>query len=248
MSIRMKEELRSAGVGLLLGIIGLLFGVFWAIYITVNHEGIHQRLSQAQGASVEEMFVINSGPGGASHAGHGGHESHPDEPGHSGQAFHSEPAHVDVDPEHAGHVEPAQAQAEDHVELMRKELDEIKLEIAKRAPVNDGHGTAEMAAAHERLSKAHVHAMGLGVLSIVISILLAFLPASARAKTFAAACVGTGGIFYPLAWILMGMRTTSLGIAGAEQSVVPMVGLSVMLVGLGILLVFVYTLKWLLKG
>lgn len=244
MSVRMKEELRHAGVGLLLGLLGVLFGVFWAVYMTVNHDSIHSRLMRAQGSQVEGMFVINSGGG---HAGHAGHDADADHSGHAGHASH-EDAQAHDHSAHEGHANATEAAADSRVESMQKELDQIKLEIAKRAPAQGHHATPEMEKAHERLAKGHVHAMGLGLLSIAISVLLAFLPASARAKTFAAACVGTGGIFYPLAWILMGMRTTALGIAGAEQSVLPMVGLSVILVGLGLLLAFVYTLKWLLRG
>jgi hypothetical protein len=90
--------------------------------------------------------------------------------------------------------------------------------------------------------------MGLGILSIAVSMLLALVPASPRSKTFAAACVGTGGLFYPLSWILMGMRTTALGISAAEASVLPMVGLSVILVGLGLVLALAFVLRWLLRG
>lgn len=244
MSIRMKEELRHAGVGLLLGLLGVLFGIFWAVYMTVNHDSIHSRLLQAQGSFMEEMFVINSGGG---HAGHAGPDAAVDHSAHMGHAS-AEDAQAHDHSAHEGHVNVTEAPADSRVESMQKELDQIKLEIAKRAPAHGHHATPEMEKAHERLAKAHVHAMGLGVLSIAVSVLLAFLPASARAKTFAGACVGTGGIFYPLAWILMGMRTTSLGIAGAEHSVLPMVGLSVALVGIGLLLAFIYTLKWLLRG
>lgn len=241
MNIRTKEELRHAGVGLLLGLIGLGFGIFWAVYITVNHDQLHRRLSQAEKASIEEKFVINSGEG----AGHEGHSMTADHSDHASHASHSEPTAHD----HSAHAGHDMAAAPDHqMELVRKELDQIKADIAKRAPAHDHHSSPDMATAHERLTKGHVHAMGLGILSIAVSLLLAFIPASSRVKTFAAACVGTGGLFYPLAWILMGMRTTAMGAAGAQESVLPMVGLSVILVGLGLLLAFIYTLKWLLRG
>jgi hypothetical protein len=134
------------------------------------------------------------------------------------------------------------------IKLMRAELDQMKQDMAKRASAQGHHGSPEMAEAHERLAKGHVHAMGLGILSIAVSMLLALVPASPRSKTFAAACVGTGGLFYPLSWILMGMRTTALGISAAEASVLPMVGLSVILVGLGLVLALAFVLRWLLRG
>lgn len=240
MSIRLKEELRHSGVGLLLGLVGVLFGIVWAVYLTANHDSIHRRLEQAERASIEEKFVINSGAG----EGHAGHVAPGDHAAHSGHASPEMASEGD----HSAHAGHETASADSQVELVRKELAAIKEDIAKRATQSDHHGSPDMAKAHERLAKGHVHAMGLGVMSIVVSMLLAWLPASARAKTFAAACVGTGGIFYPLAWILMGMRTTAMGAAGAEASVLPMVGLSVVLVALGLFLTLVYALKWLLKG
>lgn len=232
----------------MLGLLGLGFGIFWAVYLTVNHESIHGRLLRAQSASIEEKFVLNSMAGGA---GHEGHDSGAPVD-HSVHASLSEPEAARDHTGHAGHGPVAAVPAHDgqieEMKLMRGELDRIKQDMAKKASAEGHHGSPEIVTAHERLTKGHVHAMGLGILSIAVSMLLALLPASPRSKTFAAACVGTGGLFYPLAWILMGMRTTALGSAGAEASVLPMVGLSVILVGLGLLLALVYTARWLLKG
>lgn len=240
MSARLKDELRHAGVGILLGLLGLVFGISWAVYMTVNHEGIHRQLLQAQSSSIEEKFVLNSGAG---HAGHDGHSAQApaqaahDHSGHSGHAEHEPEAAV-----------PASDGQPDQINLMRRELDQIKQDIAKRASTQGHHGSPEMAEAHQRLARGHVHAMGLGIMSIAVSMLLAWLPASPRSKTFAAACVGTGSLFYPLSWILMGMRTTALGSAVAEASVLPMVALSLALIGIGLLLALAHTVKWLLKG
>ncbi len=227
---KLKDELRHTGVGFLLGLLGVIFGIFWAVHLTVNHESIHRRLLAAQASSIEDKFVINTAPGERGHEGHGG-GAHSGHEAHSGQAGQ---------PAHDGHS------GESGVEEVRAELDEIRREIAQRAPVADHHGSPEMAEAHNRLGRAHAHAMGLGILSVAVSLLLALIPASARAKTFAAACVGTGGVFYPLSWILMGMRTTALGIGPAAESVVPMVGLSVILIGLGLFLTLVFLIRWLL--
>lgn len=252
MSASLKDELRHAGVGILLGLLGLVFGISWAVYMTVNHEGIHRKLLQAEISSIEEKFVLNPGAGGAGGAGHNGHSAAADHPAHSAQA----PAQAADDHSghsgHAGH-EPEAAVPErdgqpDQIDLMRRELDQIKQDIAKRALNQDRHGSPEMAEAYQRLARGHVHAMGLGVVSVAVSMLLAWLPASPRSKTFASACVGTGSLFYPLSWILMGMRTTAMGSAVAEASVLPMVALSLALIGIGLLLALAYTMKWLLKG
>jgi len=249
MSARLKDELRHAGVGILLGLLGLVFGISWAVYMTVNHEGIHRKLLQAEFSSIEEKFVLNSGAGGA---GHNGHSAAADHSAHSAKA----PAQAADDHSgHSGHAEhepeaavPERDGQPDQIDLMRRELDQIKQDIAKRASNQGRHGSPEMAEAHQRLARGHVHAMGLGVVSVAVSMLLAWLPASPRSKTFASACVGTGSLFYPLSWILMGMRTTALGSAGAEASVLPMVALSLVLIGIGLLLALAYTMKWLLKG
>ncbi|MBI2400401.1 MAG: hypothetical protein HYV23_05000 [Deltaproteobacteria bacterium] len=261
MSARLKDELRHVGVGFMLGLMGLVFGIFWAVYLTVNHESIHCRLLRAETISIEEKFVLNSGAGEAGGAGHEGHAAAADHSAHSGHAPASEPVAAHDQTGHSGHTDhsghaghepeavvPAVDARLDEINLMRGELDKIKQDMAKSASAAGHHGSPEMATAHGRLAKGHVHAMGLGILTIAVSMLLAFVPASPRAKTFAAACVGTGGLFYPLSWILMGMRTTALGSTGAEASVLPMVGLSVILVGLGLLLALVYTVRWLLKG
>lgn len=246
MNASLKDELRHAGVGILLGLLGLVFGISWAVYMTVNHEGIHRKLLQAEFSSIEEKFVLNSGAGEAGGAGHAGHDGHSaqahaqaahDHSGHSGHAEHEPEAAV---PERDG--QPYQ------IDLMRRELDQIKQDIAKRASNQGRHGSPEMAEAHQRLARGHVHAMGLGIMSVAVSMLLAWLPASPRSKTFAAACVGTGSLFYPLSWILMGMRTTAMGSAVAEASVLPMVALSLALIGIGLLFALAYTIKWLLKG
>lgn len=233
----------------MLGLLGLAFGIFWAVYLTVNHEAIHGRLLRAETISIEEKFVLNSGAG---EAGHEGHAAAVDHSAHAGHASISEPEAAHGHTGHAGHEQEAAVPAVDgqldEIKLMRAELEQVKQGMAKSASAQGHHGSPEMAEAHGRLAKAHVHAMGLGILTIAVSMLLALVPASQRSKTFAAACVGTGGLFYPLSWILMGMRTTALGSAAAEASVLPMVGLSVILVGLGLLLALVYTARWLLRG
>lgn len=105
-----------------------------------------------------------------------------------------------------------------------------------------------MRAAHEMLGRAHVHAMGLGVLTISISLMLAFLPVSSWVRAVAAASLGTGSFFYPLALIISGLRTTALGEAGAAQSVFPMTALSILLAGAGLLMAAASLIMWLFRG
>ena len=218
--VRLKDEVRHVGIGLLLGLLGLIFGLSWVVYLTANHEQIHARLSQASVSSVEEKSVT------VPLAGQGEQVSHDDDHAHS----------------HEGHAEGRSAAGPETAGSSATYAHEDK------GVTHGAHSSPVMAVAHGRLAKAHAHAMGLGILSIAVSLLLALIPASPRSKTLAAACVGTGGLFYPLSWIIMGMRTTSLGISGAEASVVPLIGLSVGLVGFGLALTLIYVVRWLFKG
>ncbi|OGQ59368.1 MAG: hypothetical protein A3J24_05230 [Deltaproteobacteria bacterium RIFCSPLOWO2_02_FULL_53_8] len=110
------------------------------------------------------------------------------------------------------------------------------------------HEDEAIAQAHKRLTRGHIHAMGLGLIAIAVSLILAFLNAPNGIKAAAAACVGVGGLFYPMSWIIMGVRTVNLGLETAERSVLPIVALSVALVLIGIILTLAYLIKGLLKA
>lgn len=209
----MKFSLRPVILGLLLGLIGLVFGIFWAAYITVNHEQIHMSLSQSARAALQDKFVISP------------------ERSSSGHERHLSPEKAKLSREHGsanGHEANGGVKAEAHSLNMHED------------PV--------MEAAHDRLVRGHLHAMGLGLLSIVVSFVFAFSAAPANVKTFASACLGTGGIFYPLAWIIMGFRTPALGLEASQESVIPIVALSVILVLVGILLCFFYFIRDFFRG
>lgn len=199
----MHKNLKPVSIGLVLGTIGLFFGIFWAMYLVVNHENIHKALSDGARESFRQNFVINEAPS-QGHDGHGGHEAHSSH-GHS----HSTPADT----------------------------------AAQKVNGHEGHDDPAMEAAHERLTRGHLHAMGLGTITILFSLLLSFLDAPPKLKTIASACIGTGGLFYPLAWIVMGYRTAALGIDAAQESVMPIVAVSVPLVLLGLFITVIYILK-----
>jgi len=222
----MKQELKHAGIGLLMGLLCLLFGILWAVYLTVNHESIHRQFEAAARTALEEKFVINQG----------GHEEHG-----GGHGQNAQPAQD----EHSAQMHEGHQHGDAHVASTgENELAKLKEELAARASADHEHGGPVMETAHERLTRGHLHAMGLGVLTISVSLLLAFLPASGRAKTLAAACLGTGSFFYPLAWIVMGFRTTALGEAGAQASVFPMAAFSIALVSAGLLITLAYVIRW----
>lgn len=96
---------------------------------------------------------------------------------------------------------------------------------------------------HIRLQRSHVHAMGLGLATIIISFTLAFTSAHDRLKTIISILAGLGGLIYPFAWIVMGYRTPALGPDGAEASVRIIAGPGIALVLLGAFTAIVFLLK-----
>lgn len=196
----MQSFLRPVSIGLVLGLLSLFFGVVWAINLTVNHDKIHQRLSESAMSAIEDKFVINPASG---------HD-------HGASAMHEHP-------EPTGSASTAG--------------------VAERAAGHLGHDTPWMAEAHERLARGHLHAMGLGLLTICVSLMLSLVKAPAKIKTLASACAGIGGFFYPFAWIIMGFRTPSLGPDAAAGSVFPIAAFSVLLILAGILLTLFYVVK-----
>ncbi len=201
----MKIVMRPVSVGLILGLLGLIFGMAWASYLAANHDDIHRRLAESQRAAIEEKFVLQ--PEGETPAAHHSH-------GTEGGAAN-------------WHSAASEGGLEVHAEA---------------------HDDPVMEEAHERLTRGHLHAMGLGILAISVSLVLGFIPAPHNLKTLASACLGTGGIFYPLSWILMGFRTVTLGQEEAARSVIPIAGLSMLLVVTGIVITLIYLLRYAFKG
>jgi len=193
----MHSIARPVSVGLLLGLLTFIFGIGWAVFLTLNHEQIHRYLGERGMAAAKGGVIAGSEP--ASSRSHHGHASTATEP----------EAHTS------------------HACMHEEDL---------------------MDQAHERLGRGHIHAMGLGLISIVVSLIMAFLNAPNRIKAVASACAGVGGFFYPIAWIIMGLRTVTLGASGASTSVMPIAALSVALVLAGILLAFIYLVRGVLKG
>jgi hypothetical protein len=100
-----------------------------------------------------------------------------------------------------------------------------------------------MELSHKRLTRGHIHAMGLGIVTIIVSLVLAFTSAKEMIKKMASILSGIGGIVYPVAWILMGYKTPSLGPEGAEASVTTIAGPAVAFLTLGIFTAIAFLLK-----
>ncbi|MBI5886889.1 MAG: hypothetical protein HZB85_09965 [Deltaproteobacteria bacterium] len=194
----MHSIARPVSVGLLLGLLTLIFGIAWAVFLTLNHDRIHDYLGE-RGTEAAKGGVITGGE--------------------QANALHS-------------HHDHAQAVEEPHPDASHAYM----------------HEEDPMDQAHERLTRGHIHAMGLGLISIAVSLIMPFLHAPNRIKAVASACAGVGGFFYPISWIIMGLRTVTLGPEAAEKSVVPIVALSVVFVLTGISLAFIYLVKGVLRG
>ncbi len=101
------------------------------------------------------------------------------------------------------------------------------------------HDDQVSAEAHEMLTKGHVHAMGLGLVTLCVSIVLSMVCLPGWLKTLGAVSVGVGGLLYPFSWIIMGYKLPAVGMAAAESSVMPITGISVLLVLSGFLITVV---------
>lgn len=100
----------------------------------------------------------------------------------------------------------------------------------------------------KRLGMGHSHSMGLGLLTIAVSFILAFTTAPDRLKTGGSLVSGLGGIIFPVAWIIMGCKTPALGIDGAHAAVTPLAGIGVILVLSGLIIAVGCLIRDALKG
>lgn len=214
----MNRMIRPVSIGLLLGVIGLLFGIFWAMYIVVNHEKIHAAFSESAAAAKARLHA-------------------PEGHGKDAGAHHDDGAHPH---------DPAEAQ-DGHAAHM---ADERSVDEAAPADTHAHamHENRAEEAAHERLTRGHIHAMGLGILTISVSLVISLTTAPNALKTLASACLGVGSLFYPFAWIIMGYRTPSIGVEAAQESVFLIAAMSIALVLAGLFICLFYLLKGMVGG
>lgn len=238
----MIESVKPVRLGILIGLFGVLFGISWALWLVVGHERIHQSL-EARAALAEKVtearMLMDST-----------HQVEaPKAEGHKhndGSLHRHEPvnAMAAIAPQEPDHHQTKGAREHDNHESVEA--------LAATAPQEPDHhqikGGQEhddplMALAHTRFVRGHLHAMGLGLATVLISLVIAFTTASARVKTIASVLTGLGGIIYPFAWIVMGYMTPSLGPEAAEASAVFIAGPGVGLVLLGVFIPIGYTLR-----
>ena len=213
------ESVRPVRFGILIGFLGLVFGVGWAFWLVLGHESIHQGMEQraAAAAAMEknaQADIKATGP-----------------PRH--EENDRRPEKVKVHAHKNGAPQNHNTEVSDMAMAMPSAMAHHGEEKNGEAKIRP-HGSPLMELAHTRLVRGHLHAMGLGLATILISLTLAFTTASGRVKTAASVLTGIGGIIYPVAWIVMGYMTPSLGPEAAEASVMFIAGPGVGLVLLGV--------------
>ena len=209
----MDERLRPVSIGIMIGLITVIFGIGWAFYIITQHERLHASF-EADLVALKAKFVM----------------SDTGSQGHHGMSGMKEEAPL-----------PESKSAHSHKHGGANE--EASLPESKSL-----HDDPLMELAHKRLVRGHLHAMGLGTLSIVIAFLLASLDAPLKLKTIGSVFTAMGALFYPINWIIMGFRTTSMGADASEASVMLSAGSSILLVLTGVLIALYYLARAVLKG
>ena len=106
--------------------------------------------------------------------------------------------------------------------------------------------------AMQRLLRGHIHAMGLGVLSCVLLLIVALTTLKDCWKKVFGFTFGLGAVLYPPAWVIMGFRTVELGPEAAEASIMWLFGPAVgLLLGSMVALLLVLSIEmmgWHKKG
>lgn len=219
----MMDAIRPVRPGILIGLLGIIFGIGWAFWLILGHERIHSTL-EASRAALEQ-------PG--------------QEASQYAENHIKSVKHVHSDGNEHLHISKESPVEENHQhagdDMHAKEG--MVQENPSRHAHGAGHDDPLMELAHTRLMRGHLHAMGLGLAAIIISIVLSFTSAQAWIKTAGSVFAGLGGLIYPLAWIVMGYRTASMGPELAEASVTLIAGPGVALVFSGVLAAALFILK-----
>jgi hypothetical protein len=134
-------------------------------------------------------------------------------------------------------------QKKENMDMMREGQHMMQIGEDKHPHGEGMHDSPIMELAHKRLARGHLHLMGLGLISIAVSLILGLTSAPSFFKTITSVLTGIGGIVYPAAWIVMGYMTPRLGAAGAETYVTLIAGPGVLLVTFGIVSTIIFVLK-----
>ena len=220
--------------GIIIGLLGLLLGISWAFWLVLGHERIHKSLEESlvERKEVHSLIdILEPDNAQANTNAKGVHNEHS-----HGQSSNNEDTH-----QHEQEEKPLQK--DEHMDMMSEGQHMMQTGEDKHQHGEGMHDSPIMELAHKRLVRGHLHLMGLGLVSVVLSLILCFTSAPPLFKTVASVLTGIGGIVYPAAWIVMGYMTPRLGAAGAEAYVTLIAGPSVLLVTFGIVSAITFLLK-----
>ena len=220
--------------GILIGLLGLVFGIGWAFWLVLGHERIHKSLEKSalERKEVHSLIdILEPDNVQANTSAKGVHNEHS-----HGQSSNNEDTH-----QHEQKEKPLQK--DEHMDMMSEGQHMMQTGEDKHQHGEGMHDSPIMELAHKRLVRGHLHLMGLGLVSIVMSLILGFTSAPPLFKTIASVFTGIGGIIYPVAWIVMGYMTPQLGAAAAEAYVIVIAGPGVLLVSFGLISAIIFLLK-----
>ncbi len=98
------------------------------------------------------------------------------------------------------------------------------------------------------LKRAHEHFMGLGVVGLVLSIFIGLSPNDPKQKMIVSTMVGLGAFLYPLSWLLISIKTASVGAHNAKESLELIAQAGAGLCFIGLLGTIWIAVKWKLSG
>ncbi|MEE9615141.1 MAG: hypothetical protein V3W31_09400 [Thermodesulfobacteriota bacterium] len=231
----MYAPVKPVRIGLFLGLSTLIFGIIWAAFIATQHERIHEILEESGKPSYPDVppaaLLANKTPPPQNEmtAAPAGHEDHDHD-----HAVSKEPTPQTEESSHGDHEE------HDH---SAGTMSMGEMEVGGEGGGEHLHDSPLLDLAHTRLTRGHIHAMGLGLLAIAVSFVLAFSTTPTRVKTALSTCIGMGALTYPFSWILMGFRTPEIGAEAAEASVMLLVGPAMLLVLAGVVGAAFYLLR-----
>jgi len=210
MMVNTQESIDYVRHGLVMAVLALVCGALWAAYIATHHESLHG------GFEAQQQILQQS-----SHQ-HGVVDQNMKDMEMNMMSMN--------EPAHEGHAHPVPSTVDHHAHAEN-------IPDNHHANETTGHGAGEQHShsgslatdAMQRLLRGHIHFMGIGVLTAVLLLIVAFTSLKRCWKRVLGWTLGLGTLAYPPAWIIMGFRTVELGPEAAEASVMwlfgPAVGL-----------------------
>lgn len=217
--------------GIIIGLLGLLLGIGWAFWLVLGHERIHRSLEKSLVERKEVHSLIDIL-----------------EPDHAqantnAKGVYNEHSHGQFSNNEDTHQHEEKEKKDEHMDMVSEGQHMMQAGEDKHQHGEGLHDSSIMELAHKRLVRGHLHLMGLGLVSVVVSLILGFTSAPPLFKTVASVFTGIGGIVYPAAWIVMGYMTPRLGATGAEAYVIVIAGPGVLLVSFGLISAIIFLLK-----